>query len=834
MKDDVVSQLFKDDLFFKQRETDADTVLMQRPVASYNMEASVEADDEGGDKEAEKTDASNKASQNNSGGDDELRKEVSTFLKSQTGFSKGRILFDPNQWAKAQLIRLARDTPESIPQIKAAIQQRIASANLPDVLLRHRFLRQFPLELVDPQMRFELAEELIAKENVAEAENMLASLLGFLPTSKIQIESAEISIEGLSKDSFVELWSKIHDAQYLTQTQSAAETSDTERAAKFDYDRVNVKTNRVASEYLRNYPTVAVPRGEMASRLFKGKSLSIWGAEQEFEVLSSTGESETRFKMFKTEAERQARSESGWIHSNHSLAILRQRDLLLALDLSKLQLGHEAVLWDRKVIPGRGSKEIGDELDIIVNPAMRPEDVTASFPTTGCCCFIDKDNLTCVDAFTGETLWARTKDANHTNVLANNSQVVTTDSKMNQCSVFDLRTGERLQLRTISDVRQSLWTSDGMNFLAVGKIEQQSLDELAEFEDYRQAVADTGDKEKTASSKSSESSRFLSRYDTGEGKFVWKKVFAKDSRVSRLSGERFVVLSPDNQLYFFDSKTGKELAKHPSGLTEDQLKKIKYIGGFTHLGKEMIVMATSKGPVSTSSFRARASYSLSTFISGHIMSLSQDTLEPAWDRLAEIDGFQLLPMLPSASPILIMNRRIQSSSRPRDIVPQLGVPIIPSSSLQLLSLDMNDGHVVVNKILGQVGTVRFTSPVIDLAAGTIDMKFADWEVQFVFEKSSDEPPSPVVSVTRMNPVPRTLETIETAAKVAENSFDIEKSNQRLVKQAEKYEANVRRDAEAGANSDRARDKPIGMGLGLGKRLPPRITLPPGLEITSAL
>ena len=214
-------------------------------------------------------------------------KKESAFLKNQSEFDKSRISFDQNHWAKAQLIRIARSAPESIPKIKAGIEQRIDSAAVSGLLERHQFLRQFPLEFVAPQLRFELAEQLIAADHVAEAENMLASLLGFLPTEADQIQSAEISFDELSKDSFVNLWSKIREAQYGSSVQVAAELkADQIAAGSFDYNRVEVKSEVVPSEYSRDYPTVVQPRGEVAKQLFRGKCLTVWGAEQELEVLS--------------------------------------------------------------------------------------------------------------------------------------------------------------------------------------------------------------------------------------------------------------------------------------------------------------------------------------------------------------------------------------------------------------------------------------------------------------------------------------------------------------------------------------------------------------------
>ena len=595
MKEDVIKQLFAGDSFFTRIEPESDAGMMLRPINGYNLDTLNEAGEEENEnaQPAEKTKSSKKAGKDDSGDDDSNKvnqtdKSSSSFLKNQAEFNKSRILFDKNHWAKAQLIRLANKSPDSIPQIQAAIEQRIASASVSGALERHRFLRQFPLEFVAPQMRFELAEKLIAKNHVAEAENVLASLLGFLPTTAEQIESTEISVDDLTKDSLVNLWSKIRDAQYGTPLK-IADSEKTKPSVKLDFDRVDLKTTQAPKE--RVYPIVVQPRGEVANRYFSGKHVTIWGSAQELEVFGPTGESETRFQLFKEGKDRRVNLSvgSGWIQTNHSLAILRHRSMLLALDLSKLHLGQAAVIWKKTVLPTLSwRREIVDEFEVAVDPSLPPEDVTASFPTTGCCCFIDKDQLTCIDAFTGATLWTRTKDENHGNVFASGSQVVTMDAKLNECSVFDLRTGERLRKQAVSSLVQMLWQASGLSFTAVGKVDQPTLDELTEYEDFRlEKEAGDGDDgkdeqdkgaddekeegkgkkgKKQVVRKKSNSIRFLSRYDITAGELVWKKVFDGDAKICRLLDDRFAVLTGDNQLYIFDSLTGKELAKNAQWL----------------------------------------------------------------------------------------------------------------------------------------------------------------------------------------------------------------------------------------------------------------------------
>ena len=70
----------------------------------------------------------------------------------------------------------------------------------------------------------------------------------------------------------------------------------------------------------------------------------------------------------------------------------------------------------------------------------------------------------------------------------------------------------------------------------------------------------------------------------------------------------------------------------------------------------------------------------------------------------------------------------------------------------MLALDMNNGRIVVNEIFTPANRFNITSPIISLSAGTIETNFGGWEVELSLKKSSDEPPSPVASVTKLNPI----------------------------------------------------------------------------------
>ena len=834
--DDMLEQIFQGDSFFAPDDLTEETPLLQRPIAGYNLpkqEAPAKKGKGGdGDQAGEGNQRKGKFDPEGGGNpfdDDgdassffENPKKYSkngiafvtyegkgqkgnfdpkvgspfddddndsSFLERQKRFSKTKIAFAPNHWAKTQLIRTVRDHPESKAKIQAAIEQRLNNAEILDVVKRHRWFRQFPLELIAPKLRFELAKQLIAKEHVAEAENMLASLLGFLPTAAKQIEAAEVD---LSKDALVALWKSIRDAQYRAKVGVAMADDDGQVSRLSGFNHVEFSAVRAPGvTRQQDNPRLVELRGELVSELFKNKKVVIWGKAQEVEFLDANGETEERFALFENAPNNPINMTrtSGWIQANHSLAVLRQRDLLLTMDLSKLKLGQPSVLWYKSITPQIGSQaDVAGELDLIASRKLPPEDMVASFPTTGCCCFFDSDKLVCVDAFTGKKLWARTKDARHVNVLGNGSQVVTMDSRQTSCSVFDIRTGERIRTETLSKLMGSLCSVDRMSFVATSSAQQTRLEELEDLVDYRPEVGeDATDAEKRSSSKG----RFLARYDLEANKFVWKKAFGSEAKTCRMAGDRILVLSMDNQIYVLDAKSGQELAKMPSGLTEAERKKVRYVGSLEHAGQDLVALMTAKTTsVSAFTYRIRSSRSQGTFFSGHLLLLSRGDIQSIWSQPAEVAGFNFLSTLPSASPFLILTRTIQSTRNakaPRAVDP----PVISGTSFQVLGLDVRTGKAAFNKIFGPIvfyNSGGLKSPIIDPAAGTIEIDFSGWDVKISTKKTLDKPPAPVASVTKDNPVPRNYSTTKPVVEIAESEFDIEELNQQLVQQAEEYEA----------------------------------------------
>ena len=784
--DDVLEQIFQSDSFFVPANSSEEAPLLQRPITGYNLPKQKEPAEEVGGVGVGVGEGKDQNGQfDPEEGANPFDDDTSSFLESQKNFSKSKIAFAPNHWAKTQLIRMVRNYPESKTKIQAAIEQRLKETKISNVIKRHRMFRQFPLELIAPKLRFELAEQLVAREHVAEAENMLASLLGFWPTAAKQIQTVDAD---LSKDALVVLWQSIRDAQYGAKTGVATADGNEQTHLLQGFNRVDVRAVQVPRLGRWSYPEHVEQRGELINQLFKNKKLVIWGGTQEIEFFDANGQSEERFALFENSPNNPVdlKNNNGWIQANHSLAVFRQKGLLLTMDLSKLKLGQSSVLWYKNITPQRLRSDSAGELDLYIKKKLPPEDIAASFPTTGCCCFINSDQLVCVDAFTGKTLWSRTKEVKDTLVIGNGSQVATMDSQQARCSVFDIRTGERIKTEVISKHTGSLCSVDGMDLVASSVALESDLEGLEALVDYRPEVESDS---KGAAKSITLKGRFLSRYDVEASEFVWKKVFGSDAKVCRIAGDRILVLSADNQIYIFDAKSGKELAKLPSGLTEAERVKIRYVGSMEHAGQDLIVLSTGKArSIKSVGYTVRSLRSQTTFMSGHLLLLSRGNIQPVWPEPAEVTGFHLLPTLPSGSPLLILNRSVQSigsDSKP------VGLPVVPSISFQFFGLDMRTGKVVFNKILGSAipyngrGSIL---PIVDPVAGTIDMGLTGWNFKLHMKKSLDEPPAPVASVTKVNAVARNYSTAKAVLDIVDSKFDIEKINQQLVKQAEEYEA----------------------------------------------
>lgn len=762
---DVVERLFKNEQFFSSSKNSLEPEFIYRPATFYDL---------------------NREGQNQADVSKIVR-ELPPHIQSKIGLSKRRIGFSPNQWAKSQLLSLSQSSAAAKLEIRQFIDQKIRSLNANSALDQFAFYRQLPITLVSAKLRNQLALDLIASNHVAEAEHLVATLTNEIVSPAAPDSSpSSVDVSGLSQ--------KLAAAQESTSSKKNRQTlASATPPVLSPINDVSVTIQSRSVQYQQNSPVDVMVQGEYAEKRFDGKSVYVWNRSKELEIIDRWGNSEYRGVVSNDSrvTTRSFANGSGHLMAKHSIALLRLPSLIVAIDLNKLDQGAEPVRWQRVLSPQPARRiNIAGEIDAIINSNSYAKTATASDPELGLCCVLTDGKLECIDAFTGRTVWQRPAPPNHTQLLADSAQVISLDSRQQSCQVFDLQTGRRLEKIKIPDLADVFWIGSGSRFISASVVRESRLEETTGFVDYRASPEkndnDDAKKDKTRSV-SLKSNRIFCCFDFGNKEFVWKKRFAMQAKACRMPGNRIVVLSDDNQVYMFDSLTGETLSQFASGLSKLERKSIKHVGVAKFGGRDVLLFAKNKSTShSAAGIRMRATRALNTFFSGHVLLLDATSNQPVWQRPVELEGFQILPMLPSGSPLLLCCRHVESTaSRSKSQVTDLP---IPRNSLHVLGIDWETGQAVVNTMAGTTNVQSFGPARVDPNQGTIKFDLSSRSIHLKLQRCEDMPPSPVASITAFNPVPlrRFAPAIDPSPKT--QLVDLPKLNNQLAEKARNYEA----------------------------------------------
>jgi outer membrane protein assembly factor BamB len=765
--DDVIQRLFADDTFFSITQESETPELIRRRASNYQS-------------------ADNQSNQPKTGSlTDGINHTVMEKILAQNA-----IEFSPSQWAKAQLILLADIDSDAKSKISQAVDVQLKKTEFESSLDEFEFLRQLPTACISRPTKLELAKALIAENNTAEAENMVAGL-NYEATKNGLTNGSPFSAE------IKQLEQQLVQLQMGGQRAAQLKPGNSPQVA---FNDVEVQLNSKQVQYQQNVPSDVKIEGPYAEKHFNGDSIIVWSRSKELEIIDSLGQSKHRFVIFDGDSQtaRYVASGNGWLNSKHSLALLRLRSLLIAIDLSKLDSGADAVLWHRVISTPQSRRiDIAGEINPVINTNLISRTATVSDPLHGCCCFINDKKLECVDAYTGRILWQRRLPLNHTRLIADFNHVISLDSRQRDCHVFDIQTGGHKKTVKIPELADVYWAGDRSTFLTASVVRESRLEKVEGFEDFRgqqDLAAEDANGSRKKRGTSLKSNRIFCRFDVAKGDFVWKKRFAMRAKACRMKGNRLLVLSDDSTVYIFDSLTGETLSQFDSGLTTEERNSVKHVGVTSFCNKELVLIANNKSSSQlVAGIRMRPTRNTNTFFSGHLLLLDGQHAKPVWNRSAEVVGFQILPLLPSGSPLLLLNRHIQSNAaRSAKSLPQQ----IPVNSLQLVGIDWKTGKEVVNVITGTTNVQSYEPARIDLAAGTVKFDMSSRSIQLSLKQSKDLPPAPVASITTFNPVPQ--RELSPVPKIQQKSFltDIATLNNALADKAREYEESLAKKREA--------------------------------------
>ena len=759
--DDVVDRLFADDQFFSIQEADDSTELILRPNRSYDF-------------------ATNKPTTATTSS---IARELPAHIQAKIG--QTQIAFSLDQWAKAQLSAVSKTGADAKLKVGKLIDKKMKSLETASPIVQFSCLRKVPANLVSPIIRYQIAAGLLDSDHIAEAEHVLATLQG------IATAPNDLSPDDAQPIDVAELTERLESLQSNQSKTAAAQTAGV--PVKFNDVKVTLSSRPV--QYQQNIPLDVKVVGEFAEKHLDGKSLFIWSRSKELELIDRWGNSVQRFVIATDSrlSNRNFTNGRGQLSAKHSIALLRLPNSLTAIDLSKLGQGEDPTRWRRTLSSQIARRtNFAGEIDAIIETNAHSQTATASNPAHGLCCLIDQGKLECIDAFTGQTLWQRPAPANHSQLLADSTRVFSLDSRKQSFKVFDIQTGGELETVKVPSLADVFWMGSGSQFLSATVVRESRLEKLKGLEDHRpqSTIAKSeGESNKKARSTSLKSNRVFCSFDIAKDEFVWKKRFSLQAKASRMHGNKIVVLSEDNLVYIFDSKTGKTLSKFFSGLTPAQRKQVKNLAVTKFGGRDVLLFATNRSSSqSGNGIRMRAVRSMNTFFSGFLLLVDPTTLEPTWRRPVELEGFQFLPMLPSGSPLLLFCRYVESTpTRNKPISPK---DTIPRNSLQVLGIDWESGRTVVNTMAGTTNVLSISPARIDPQQGTIKFGLSSQSIQLQLRQRRDLPPAPVASVTANNPVPAKRGAIKVGSEVESPSVNIAQLNEQLVEKAKQYEASL--------------------------------------------
>jgi outer membrane protein assembly factor BamB len=743
-------------------------------------------------------------------------KPSSGTSKFNPGDSKSMTVSDA-QWRRIQLLKLAFNLPESIPAIEKRIDEVFAKNELADDVQRYRFLRSFPLEHVSQDTRFELAKSATENGEISIAENLLASLLGFSPDSRSDFAETAAQFDG-KQSLYAAAWTQLIEARDKTVVGSGPivgggdePNDDLKRNVKpVDFDRVELSVANSSSRYDPNQVFEVRLNQQSKYRALADKSLVIWNKSKECELFGGFNETLCRTTLMTSQGADSQSLLSGIseIYANHSLATIRRGNLLVGVDLSKFNdRGSDGFrCWSRTLMSSSSRQQrVAGEFDLINNGVSSESGFEASSALHARCCFIDSDHLVCIDAFSGETLWRRPVETNHNDLLSNDDAIISIDSRLRSATFIDWKTGFKMKSMKLPDRLEKIWFGDGDEFVASNVVRESVLSELVDVVDYRTKpdpiiTSPEGSKEeieRIVDRSDNSSDRFVARFSTQSESYLWKKQFDLQAKITRLSDNRFLALTHDNQVIIFDSVSGKELNRFDSGLSKETKAITKGVGAVRMGDRDLVVFSTvQQSSIMDGTNRIRASRRMNTLFAGNAIAIDPKNNQPLWSRPVELNGFQLLPFTPVQSPILLLSRTIQPNQKQdamKLMVPQFqqNVDDIPANAFQLVGLDWESGKLLLNEFVGSVNGQKHVPVTYDLDSETMLISLQNHEATLSFHRAADLPPRPPASLAASNSMPRSAKTETPLVAISKSpAVDFEKLNQGLVERAQRYEATL--------------------------------------------
>ena len=632
----------------------------------------------------------------------------------------------------------------------------------------------FPLDLIDPQMRFELFTELLKDGQHFQANELLRSLERCEPGPDQQFAA---KANALLADHWIDakLPSKaIALAKRIETTYPDIVVSGKTKGSEFASSvRDRTKPASPAASYNLKFNHVETTTVSLPSALPRGHRVNLQNSDDkkyesyQFRFFQQTGEfliydaDGRQIHKFYARQQQKQRIASynqyahGRISIKDNLALVDIAREMFVFDLAQLETDQDPVLWYKGLTDGEQDHAIGAVSEAwgeLLRSRSRGYEhrVYVSPPRSDVICYIDAPNLVAVDTRTGEQVWQRPCRYPGSILLGDEQMIASWNATNRVASFYQPAEGVLVATKHLPAELGSVWQTYGTCVLVSNVRETKSKSK----KEAESAKNQKGDKRKSKFD-SSKQVKTLGLYDLFGQKMIWEKEFPagkgssneKSTVACRVGQERIAVLPPEGDLQFINVRTGDVDFTTPVKLDRAERQKIDGIGIAVKKGKYLVHLKRGHCPSRTTFDNLEVgflyvNYSELTWF-GTLVCVDSKTGVDLWDDHVRFDYLQIGQETPFNTPIYMFLRRFTDG-------PSSGI----DADVQVIGINIENGEQVINSLIdpmsGYQATYKFTG---NPDKNEISLQHSRTKTVFKMIYVDDQPPAPVAHLLKRNSVP---------------------------------------------------------------------------------
>ncbi len=648
-------------------------------------------------------------------------------------------------------------------------------------LQTYRLLQTFPLEMVDPEIRFKVLTELVADGNHYQANDLLASFETSESTTAKQFAAQSMALlaehwldSGLAARA-VAVAERI-DSRFgelivsgeMTGTQFASSVK--ERAQPLlemktpvptpRFNQVETKSGSVATANALSPNHVVLQTTDVEK--YKAFQFRFFHQTGEFLIYDANGKQIHKFVARQEQQEEidgYNQFTNGRVSIKNDLALVDIAREMFVFDLTKLESGQDPVLWYKGLPDGERDHSIGavsdswGEVELRSTSRGYEKRVFVSPARSDVICYVDAPHLYGVNARTGQKVWQRPSLLPGSVLLGNDEFIVAWNPTERVANFFSPADGRLVASRNLPADAGAVWQAYGTRVLVsnVRSVKSKPRDGDAS----KRAQSQDGRKQIWPKTKPGHVRiRTLGLFDLLSGKMVWERQVPiaegraiRSTIACRIGQDRIAILPPEGDLQFLDVQTGNVAFSTPVKLDRADRQDVDGIGVAVKSGKYLVHLKRGYCPTRTSIEELDVGFLYVNYAEltwfGTLICVDSNTGEDLWKNHVRFDYLQIGQGTPFNSPIYTFLRRFNNNTS-----------VGTNSQTQVIGINLENGEQVFNSLIepmpGYQSVYKFTN---DPESQQLILEYDGYQATFKMSHDDDVPPRPVAHLRKLNSIP---------------------------------------------------------------------------------